>query len=114
MTSTPVERRTEILPLGDAGAAVTVFLPATSGRRPVTMISAPYCNGAVLRPDDKRLIEAALKAGSAVAIQPLPCGGAPLSFGDFEKGMAKIRAEGARLNLDLDAMTIVGASVGGS
>lgn len=114
MTSSPVERRTETLPIGDAGMAVTIYLPTNSGRRPVTMISAPYCEGAVLEATAFRFIETALKSGSAVAIMPLPCGGAPLSFADFEEAMAKVRAEADRLNLDLDAMTFIGEDSGAS
>jgi len=37
-----------------------------------------------------------------------------LSFSDFEKGMAKVRAEADRLNLNLDAMTIIGEDDEGS
>ncbi|MEN5146016.1 hypothetical protein [Brevundimonas diminuta] len=114
VTNAPAERQTEILTLGDTEAAVTVYLPTIPGRRPVTITSAPYCAGAMLRPEASRLIEVALKSGSAVVVLPLPCGASSLSFSDFEKGMAKVRAEADRLNLNLDAMTIIGEDDEGS
>lgn len=100
--------RTELVLGDDYGAQATVYLPEERETYAVTLMTALDCDGPVFNRAGRSTVNKALENGSAVVIMPIPCGGEPLGYRQFQAMFERVQNETARLGLDWERLTIIG------